>query len=171
MSKTADQIKARIREVEASDFFGAHTSDLLLRLSFDDARAWLKPEATREEWDAMERKAPLDDLRDYLPFAWGKANDCRGLSAQRSLDHIKAWLWLAGFDDVVEQQFETYSHYGKRQLVIASLIAGFDWKAHDSGEWVNSEDGPSETAEFIERQANEAALIAAAAKQSVEGTA
>lgn len=165
--KTADQIKARIREVEASDFFGAQTSDLLMRLPFDEARAWLKPEATREQWDAMERKAPLDDLRDYLPFAWGKANDCRGLSAQRSLDHIKAWLWLAGFDDVVEQQFETYSHYGKRQLVIASLIVGFDWKAHDQGGWVNSEDGPEASAEFVQQQVDEAAAIVAAAKASV----
>lgn len=166
--KTIEQIKARIHEVEARDFFGAHTSDLLMRLPFDEARAWLKPEATREEWDAMERKAPLDDLRDYLPFAWGKANDCRGLSAQRSLDHVMAWLWLAGFDDVVEQQFKTYSHYGKRQLVIASLLVDFDWRQHDNGEWVNDQGATPASAEFVEQQANEAAEIVAAAKASVE---
>jgi len=169
--KTADQIKARIREVEQNDWLGTQVSDLLVHLPFDEARAWLKPEATREEWDALEPKDPLDCIREYLDFAWGKANDCRGISAGRSLDHLKAWLWLAGFDDLVEQHFETYSHYGKKQLVIGSLIVGFDWKAHDNGDWVNSEDGPSETDDFIDRQATEAALIAAAAKASVGGAA
>lgn len=109
---------------------------------------------------------PLDAIRDYLPFAWEKANDCRGISAGRSLDHIRTWLWLADFDDLAEKHFGDYSHYGKRQLLIASLLVDFDWRKHDDGNWVNSESADPAPQSFVDEQAAEAAAIVAAAKAS-----
>jgi hypothetical protein len=142
-------------------------SDLIDYLPFADAQPYLKPEVTEQEWAERQTKPPLEAAKDYLDFAWGKANGCRGLSAGRSLDHLKAWLWLAGFGEVVDAHFDNYEHYGKKQLVIASELCGFDWGAHDDDSWVNNEDGPSMDATSRQELIDEAVRIAAEAKAAV----
>jgi hypothetical protein len=72
-----------------------------------------------------------------MDFAWEKANNCRGLSAMRTMTHYKAWLWLLGqdgFDDL-----ENYSHYGKDNLVRICKFFDLDPKKWDDGRRVNSE--------------------------------
>jgi hypothetical protein len=53
-------------------------------------------------------------MRDYMEFAWGKADDHRGLSAMRSVEKFKAWVWLLGNDKLVEfcEDDDHYAYYG-----------------------------------------------------------
>ncbi len=141
--KTHQEILARIEEVADHDWMGTQTNDLIVHLPFALAKQYLKDDATEDAWNRMDKPmAPMDAIKDYLPFAWDKANNCRGLSAGRSLEHIMTWLWLEGYDKLVAEHFKTYDMYGKLQLVIASSLVNFDWAAHDNKRWANDEDGP-----------------------------
>jgi len=142
--RTDDEIIAHIDAVSGSDFFGTQTGDLIVRLPFDKAKQFLKPEATSDGWEISprDREAVLDEMKEYMDFAWGKANDCRGLSAGRSLDHMRAWLWLAGEDGFLGAlRIDDYSHYGKPQLRAICERYDWDWESLDNGEWVNVEGG------------------------------
>lgn len=140
---TPEQIVARIEAVKEDDFFGAQVSDLLGRLPYELAKPYLKHGVTVQEFEAAVDllTGPLAACKDYLPFAWDKANNCRGLSAGRSLHHMSAWLFLAGYGALVDEHFQDYSHYGKKQLVMASLLCDFDWTEHDDKKWRNDEVG------------------------------
>lgn len=139
VKRSADEIVARMAEV--SDLFGVQGSDLLEHLSFERAQPFLKDGVTAEQWqDAQAKAGPVERIVDYLPFAWEKANDCRGLSAARSLLHFKTWLWLAGVEpDWLDRELDEYEFYGKPQLVLISEAVGFDWRAVDKGSWGNAE--------------------------------
>ena len=84
--------------VSKRDFFGFETGELIFHLPFDSAKEFLGPEVTREEYKQMSCKR--DDIvarmLDYMPFAWEKANGCRGISASRSMSHFTSWVWLSG---------------------------------------------------------------------------
>lgn len=156
------EILSRIAAIKEGDWMGTTASDLIDFLSFDAAKTYLKPETTADQWNAREVKPPLTQAREYLDFAWGKANNCRGLSAGRSLDHLKAWLWLAGYGELVDAHFDDYDHYGKFQLVIASELTGIDWRAADDGAWLRDESSSSLSGSAIAALTTRAAEIARA---------
>jgi hypothetical protein len=136
--RTPDEIVARIEEVGPQDIFGHQVNDLVEFLPYDRAIRFLKEGITSEDWGARRQETPAELVRDYLPFAWEKANECRGLSAGRSLEHMKAWLWLDGLDKVLPR-LSNYDCYGKGQLVLISEIYGYDWYSVDNGVWTNHE--------------------------------
>lgn len=139
--RTDEEIVARIKEVQESesDFFGAEQSDLLARLPFAAAKQFLADTFAEEGWAAIhaprDREHLINEMREYMPFAWEKANEFRGLSAGRSLSHFRAWVWLAG-DDLGE--FNNYQHYGKDHLVRICNHYGFE--NLDDGVRKNSEE-------------------------------
>jgi hypothetical protein len=136
-----DEIVRRIEAVQEEDIFGFEWHELLACLDFDHAKPYLKETADRESWKPLSAE-PGDVQRrllDYLPFAWEKANNCRGISANRSISHLCAWLWLMGRDDLASGLWDDYQFYGKPQLVRVSEALGFDWRAHDDDEWRNDE--------------------------------
>ncbi len=139
MSRTHEEIVARIEARTKEDFFGFETGDLIVRLPFALAKPYLKDSATEADWDRAE-KDPLDEMREYLSFAWDKANSARGISASRSVSHCRSWLWLAGLGDLADSLEDHYEYYGKPCLVIASEVVKFPWRDHDDGVWSNSED-------------------------------
>jgi hypothetical protein len=141
IKRTSAQIKARYEQVSQRllDFQG---SDLLPYMDYEDAKPFLKEGVTAEQLSEARDSlgSPLEEALKYLPFAWEKANNCRGLSAGRSVDHLKAWLWLAGYN--VDGDFDRrYEYYGKPCLVTASALCDFDWRAHDDMKWRNDEMG------------------------------
>lgn len=138
--KTQDEIVARVRIRKEHDFFGFETSEYLDYLDFAHAKEFLKPDATPEQWEKVHSKAksPEDAIKDYMPFAWDKANNCRGISAGRSICHMIAWLWLDGKD---WPELEDYEYYGKPHLVRICKEYGIDWRALDDNHWRNDEDG------------------------------
>lgn len=111
LARTIEEIKARIAEVEAGDFFGAEIQELICSLPFADAQAWLKSDATPADWTpALTAQKVHARAVAYLPFAMGKATDHRGLSASRSIDHYRGWMWLLGKDSEID--WEDYAQYG-----------------------------------------------------------
>lgn len=142
MNKTAirtdDEIVARIKELEADDFFGWERGDLLNCLPFETATQFLKEGATPEGWKVLprDRVSVVARMLDYMPFAWEKAKDCRGISASRSMSHFSAWTWLID-DDFGDLQ--DYEYYGKDNLVKICKHYGWDASQWDDGRRVNSE--------------------------------
>lgn len=68
-------------------------------------------------------------MEEYMAFAWSKANDSRGISAVRSIQHYIAWIWLLG-DEAFAREIETelnsnYCFFGKEILI--SICKKFDW--------------------------------------------
>jgi hypothetical protein len=110
--RTPEEIIAHIEKTQKDDLFGFETGDLVVRLSFADAKRFLKPEAKEEDW----KQHPTDDesikneIKAYLPFAYEKATGHRGLSAGRSLSHMRAWAWLLGDQD--KFNWDNYENYG-----------------------------------------------------------
>jgi hypothetical protein len=155
MTRNTADIITRIEALEAdiTDFFGFQKGDLIGYLPFEDAKRWLKDTAKPEDWTPTVNtpEAIKQDMLDYMSFAWDKANNRRGLSAGRSLDHMKAWLWLLGEDEawVEAVKLSEYSHYGKPQLRAICKRFGWDWTQWDDGRWSNSESGDDRTPEEI----------------------
>lgn len=141
--RSQEAILARIAEKEPRDWIGVIRGDLLEALSFENAKQFLKDDVTKEQWEeaAREFKPPLEAACDYMDFAWNKANNCRGISASRSVQHFESWLWLAGADGFDAVSDSEYQFYGKPCLVIAAAALGIDWRALDDGIWDNSEGG------------------------------
>lgn len=139
--RTQEEIIARIKELESGgDFFGFQRTDLAGFLNFDNAKPFLNDDVTRDKWqqDDASHESVITKIREYMPFAWEKANNCRVLSAGRSISHMQAWLWMLG-EDAAADAISNYDLYGKPQLAAICDRYGIDWEALDSGEWVPDE--------------------------------
>lgn len=139
--KTQEQILERIKELLPDDFLGFSTQDLIFALSFDNAKPYLKEGADQAAWD--DGRLKTDDevkakMLDYMPFAWEKANNCRGISAARSMSHYASWVWLIGDEDKLGN-LEDYEFYGKDSLVAICELYGWDHSQWDDGRRVNSD--------------------------------
>jgi hypothetical protein len=123
--RTHAEIAERVRELAAdrySDFFGVHISRLIEALPFSYATEHLSDILRDgvEPWEVVPatREAQLAEARAYMPFAWGKMVDERGISAGRSIDHFRGIAWLMGDDDMVAflNDDSNYPHYGRPML-------------------------------------------------------
>jgi len=127
---TQQEIVDRFNARKDGDMFGFEVSEYVPFLDFEHARPFLKAVVTAEEWEKCRkpatRGAVVAVMLDYMPFAWEKANDQRGLSAGRSIAHYVAWLWLAGERDLA-WEIEEYTDYGRPQL--RKICARFGWDA------------------------------------------
>lgn len=142
-----DEIVEQINKRAAGDPFGWEVRELINYLDYEHAKPFLKPEATREEWEkirfTLTREHVFENMRQYYPFAWQKANDCRGLSAQRSILHFFGWIFLLGdkefFDEITDHATACYSFYGKPILERIGERYGWEWKTLDNGKRVNTD--------------------------------
>lgn len=136
--RTQQEIVEKINSL--SDYiFDFERQDLLVRLDYENAKPFLKPETTQEIWDKARSKIlPVrEQMIDYMPFAWEKANDKRGISAYRSICHYSAWLWLEG-NDSLSEEIGDYEFYGKPQLIKICEYLGLDPNQWDDGIRENS---------------------------------
>lgn len=147
MPRTDDEILQRIHQLEgeAHDFFGFQRGDLIQFLPFEAAKPFLKEGVESTAWtpDPRDEASIKNAMHEYMEFAWGKANNCRGLSAGRSINHMQSWLWMLGFDASVTDALADYDRYGKPQLRAICEHFGWDWRQWDDGEWMNDESGPN----------------------------
>lgn len=154
MKKTQQEIVNRIKELSKENLlFDFRIDNLMVRLDFDHVMENFKDKfnanITRESWGEPHQTSPVDEIKDYMDFAWEKANNCRGLSAARSLQHMESWLWLDGQEEFIKEiDISNYRYYGKGKLVKICEKYGIDWKALDDGQWRNNEDGDYVTAEI-----------------------
>lgn len=147
--KTQEEILERFERARPGDPMGFEVSEYLVRLDYANAKPWLKDDATPEDWEQFSA-APSDvkeRMLEYMPFAWGKANDCRGISASRSVAHVAAWTWLID-DQTLLYKMERvgYNFYGKPILALVCDHFGWDWRQWDDDRWTNYEEGDGMTA-------------------------
>lgn len=137
--RSQDEICALINSfTRMDDFFGVKKGDLIFYLDWEHAKPFLK--CSEEEWKTREGqdKSPVQEMKSYMPFAWDKANNFRGLSAGRSLDHYAVWLWLIG-EEEIPKRFANYQFYGKDQLKDICDFLGLDHTIWDDGVRKNEE--------------------------------
>lgn len=146
--RTTKEIKARVRKLKKTEFLGFQSADLLSYLEYADAKPFLTKAATIDKWGkpaSRDHGHVYDTILQYMVFAWDKANNRRGLSAYRSLEHMTSWLWMIGYD----VDFSDYDHYGKPQLRAICEHFRWDWSMWDDGWWTSDElakgDKPPET--------------------------
>jgi len=139
--KTQKQIVERINSIKEADFFGFRVGTLLEMLDFEHAKPFLKEGVTESEWDLTERTEGWvkKTMLEYMGFAWGKANNCRGISAGRSMAHYQEWVWAIG-DENKFGDLENYEFYGKDNLVKICEEYGWDSSKWDNGIRSNSEE-------------------------------
>ena len=138
--RTQEEIVARIEAREADDILGFEVLEYVDYLDFEHARPYLKDEVTEDEWEGPRSLAEVEDvMKDYMEFAWGKANNCRGISASRSISHYVAWLWLDGQAEMADTLQDDYEFYGKPQLEQICAYLGIDHKQWDDGRRSNVE--------------------------------
>lgn len=127
--RTQEEIVEGVKSNVLESFFGFATDDLVSALDFDHAKEFLKPTATPERWAKVQEKTDeviIGRIVDYMSFAIGKACDHRGLSANRSIEHFHAWMWLLGRDNEVD--WENYQNYGCPILMKICTIFEIDYK-------------------------------------------
>ena len=136
--RTDAEIVERLKLVEPGDWLGTQTGDLVAFLPFEAARSFLANGVTAADWENLPKRRDPDSIKaamlEYMPFAWDKANNCRGISAGRSLDHMSVWLWMLGREEAA-LQIREYTHYGKPQLRAICEEFGWDWRQWDSDTW------------------------------------
>lgn len=152
-TRSVEEVKARFLERRKNDGFGFEVGEYPAFMDWPTLKELniLKDGAKEEDmadlWQACTEESIKAVILDYLPFAWEKANNCRGISANRSIAHFVAWFWLLGDAAFADALFDDYEFYGKPQLVRISERVGFDWRAVDDGRWANDEEGEGLTAE------------------------
>ena len=139
ITRTPEEILAEIASCnQLTDFAGARRGDLIEFLPFDKAKEFLREGVTEEEWNDVQKPATMEAIKaaveDYMPFAWDKANNMRGLSAARSIDHMTAYVFMTADEEFMKKFAETeYEHYGKEKLIVVCEYFGLDYKQWDDG--------------------------------------
>lgn len=133
---TKEEIKDRYRVRAEGDLFGFEVLEYLPYTDWDFMKDKVNEGVTEKDFTFKELNAEdvLQQMEEYMPFAWGKANGCRGISAGRSIMHFIAWIWLIGdkeFADEIDQDYgNIYEHYGKEILI--KICEHYDW---DHKQW------------------------------------
>lgn len=111
--RTVEEIVSRIESKKGKSFFGFDLEVLISSLPFEDAKPYLKPEAKAEDWEEPTEEVVRQRAFDYLDFAYGKAADHRGLSAERSIEKLSEYAWLLGKEDVADEMVNgPFQNYG-----------------------------------------------------------
>ena len=113
LNELIDAVK-NYKEKFPEDMFCFGQADLLEFIPFEHIKEMAKDGVTEEEWNKdvkeLSRQSILKMITDYLPFALGKADDHRGLSAGRSINHFQTWIWI--LDDYDKINWTKYQNYG-----------------------------------------------------------
>ena len=112
--RTQEEILKRIDFVEKEDYIGTQMQTLAVFLDKKHIIPFLEKGVPVSNWkESMpERDYVLGLMKKYMKFALHKAQHHRGISADRSIDHYKAWIWLLGDREYKEVDWEGYINYG-----------------------------------------------------------
>ena len=118
--KTEQEILDAMADMKWKDLFGTRMGDIMEGLSFEKAKPWLKETAKPEDWTKIQLtsdKQIYDQAVKYLDFAQEKIDNQRGLSANRSMYHYQAWLWLMNApQEIQDVAWRDYDDYGQENL-------------------------------------------------------
>lgn len=113
--QTQEAILKRITERRETDSFGFEWHEYVDALTFENAKQFLVADAKGEGWTAYTANDVYEQMKDYMQFAFDKAQGERGVSANRSIMHYIAWTWLIDqeFSAEIERMYrDGYSGYG-----------------------------------------------------------
>ena len=105
--RSDEEIIRYYQKIAAFDFFGIWGTELMLRLPFERARAFM---ARGAEWDepswnkvkrGKDRQSVMDDVEDFFQDAVERCVDHKK-TAVMSLDNFRAWAWLLRDMDLFE---------------------------------------------------------------------
>lgn len=132
--RTQEEILARMNEIKDDDFFGFETGDLVDYLDFEHAQPFLQEDVVKKQWEDRDKFTPEERIKDYMNFAWEKANNKRGISASRSISHMRAWLWLAGNQELLDfsNEDDNYAPYGKP--ILSKICEYYGLTDQDNGD-------------------------------------
>jgi hypothetical protein len=124
--RPSKEIKEQYESVKKNDFFGFSGEVFTSFINWEDGKEYYKEEY-RNKVDAGEEqfsyttdiKEAAQDFLDYMNFAWGKAQDQRGISSSRSISKLSAWLWCMNRPDLSEEinRDDLYNPYGAPALI------------------------------------------------------
>jgi hypothetical protein len=124
--RSPKEVFARIKEAENSDYLGFAKEVLMDYADFGDVKHLFKDDYVKEIESGTSQWKQISDLRecaqeflDYMNFAWGKAEDQRGISASRSVQKLGEWLWLMNREDLYDEisRDDLYNPYGAPALI------------------------------------------------------
>ena len=137
--------------IDENDSLGMTFSDYIDFLPFEEAKKYFTDKYIKDVKSGKEvytqkeysEEAIIEEMRDYLEFAWDKANACRGLSAGRSLQHYRNWFYALGseFDDFATA-IAKYEYYGKPWLWLITELFNLDPKKFDEDGWTSGDYDP-----------------------------
>jgi hypothetical protein len=120
--RTEAEVVERIKTTDSDDPLGFEIDVLLRHVS---ARVHIREFGSNalhlRDWEPLPLhvESVMAELGEYMPFAWSKVIDHRGLSANRSVSKTRAWVWLLGLDDLLALYEDTdYPQYGAPQLAV-----------------------------------------------------
>jgi hypothetical protein len=126
LCRSCEEVAQRISSKSKEDFFGFSSEVLIDYAGFEQVKDQLKEDAVKKyesgekTWSVIgDIKTCAQDFLDYMNFAWGKAEDQRGISASRSVCKLGEWLWLMGRGDLHDEihRDDLYNPYGAPALI------------------------------------------------------
>ena len=125
--RTMSEIAKRLLESRKKLFEG----EVYLKfLDYEHAKPVLKEGIKPEDWDEplpLTREAVLAEMRSYMIFAREKVQDHRGISACRSVEKMRAWIFVLGDDDCTEDV--DHAQYGAP--ILKAICERYDFPMPD----------------------------------------
>jgi len=125
--RTQEELAAKFNELQnGGGMFDFRPEVLMNYLTFESAKPHLKEEYVKEveagakQWEQITTiEKCAEEFLDYMKFAWGKAEDERGISASRSVQKLGMWLWIMNRDDLrrIIEDDDLYNPYGAPALI------------------------------------------------------
>jgi hypothetical protein len=132
--RSAEEVLKRIKIESEEDVFGMAIHDLIGVLTFDEAESIRKEDVSREDWGEVLSR-DVDEIKkrllDYLPFAIEKCVGHRGISASRSISHMRNFVWLMGDEEALAfvEEESNYPNYGAPILRYLCKRYGFEYSS------------------------------------------
>jgi hypothetical protein len=130
---TTEEIGKRFEAKRKRDLLGFETDMYAEYMTYEQIKPYAKDDLTEELWGEVptpNMDGLIEEMREYMPFAFEKAYGKRGISANRSIMHFIAWIWLTGnvaFSTEIEEEYErNYHSYGLPVLIKICKYYGFD---------------------------------------------
>lgn len=112
--KTNEDILERIQELETTDMFKWESNLLITFLPLHLAKPLLESRGLKhgDRWIDQDRspEAMLDKIRQFMDIALETVIAHRGTKTQRSVDYLRAWIWLME-DEVMLTYMDNPDHF------------------------------------------------------------
>lgn len=123
--RTAAEIRQRLVDRETNKLFDFGKMQLVVHLPWKEATPHLGDDVTEEEFEEIQpensEEWAREQIEEYFSFAVEKATRERGLSAIRSVQKMREWVWLTGEEEAFEEFCDTdYKSYGAPKLKVVA---------------------------------------------------